>query len=91
MADYSEQINQLAGIVTKEFTNQKNGKKLNSHFFNFWSKAKKVFQDDLVSNLELNPDNEETSAALNSAITEQFQNQRFIAHVAMFINQYERS
>ena len=90
MADYSEQINKLAGIVTKEFTNQKNGSKLNVHFHNFWSKAKKVFSDELNSSIELNPEAPETTEALKNDLAEKFENQRFLAHFAMFVNQYER-
>ena len=91
MADYSEQINQLIQIMTKEFKNQNNGVKLNPHFFNFWSKAKKVFSEDLVQKLEVNPESEEIQASVAEALGEQFQNQRFLAHVAMFVNQYERA
>ncbi len=91
MADYSQEINDLAAILTTEFSKQAKGGKLNPQVVNFWSKAKKIFSEDLVSGLELRPEEEATQATLVKELGEQFQNQRFVANVAMFTNLYERS
>jgi hypothetical protein len=46
--------------------------------------------EELVASLESDPDGEDTKVALESELTRQFEHQRFIAHTAMFVNQYER-
>jgi hypothetical protein len=90
MADYSEQIQQLKNILVSEFSIQKATGKINNNVSAYWSKVKKIFPETLVATLESNPDADETKAALETELNEQFQNQRFIAHTAMFVNQYER-
>lgn len=91
MADYSEQIQQLSDILIKEFGIQKATGKIDNNVSAFWLKVKKVLPENIVSALENNPDTDETKAALETVLSEQFQNQRFLAHTAMFVNQYERS
>jgi hypothetical protein len=90
MADYSEQINQLKEILSQEFSIQKSTGRIDNNVSAYWLKVKKIFPEDLVANLETNPDSDETKAALENELNEQFKNQRFIAHTAMFINLYER-
>jgi helix-turn-helix protein len=90
MADYSEQINQLKEILSKEFAIQKKTGKIDHNVSAFWSKIKKVMPEELVASLESDPDGEDTKVALESELTRQFEHQRFIAHTAMFVNQYER-
>jgi hypothetical protein len=90
MADYSEQIQQLKNILVSEFSIQKATGKINNNVSAYWSKVKKIFPETLVATMETNPDDDETKAALETELNEQFKNQRFIAHTAMFVNQYER-
>ena len=91
MADYNEQIQQLSDILTKEFSSQKSSGKIDNNVSAFWLKVKKVLPENIVNALENNPDSDETKAALEEELSEQFKNQRFLAHTAMFVNQYERS
>jgi len=90
MADYSDQINQLTNILISEFTIRKQTGKIDNNVSAYWSKIKKIFSEDLANNIETNPDVEDTKNALITELGEQFQNQRFIAHTAMFVNQYEK-
>ena len=90
MADYSVQINQLKDILTKEFAIQQKTGKIDNNVSSYWMKIKKVLPLELVSEVETNPDADETKLALETELTEQFKQQRFIAHTVMFVNQYER-
>jgi hypothetical protein len=90
MADYSVQINQLMEILSKEFAIQKKTGKIDNNVSAYWLKIKKVMPEELIASLETNPDSDETKAALESELNRQFEHQRFIAHTAMFVNQYER-
>ena len=90
MADYSVQINQLKHILTKEFAIQQKTGKIDNHVSAYCMKIKKVLPLELVSEVETNPDADETKLALETELTEQFKQQRFIAHTVMFVNQYER-
>lgn len=90
MSIYNEQIQQLKNILTTEFSIQKATGKIDNNVSAFWSKVKKIFSDEVVANMENNPDADETKAVFENELNEQFKNQRFIAHTAMFINQYEK-
>jgi len=89
MAVNNEQIEQITGIILKEFSTQKQGNKVNQHFFGYWTKVKGLMPATLIESLEQNPEAEETKATLIETYIEKFKNQRFIAHTAMFVNQYE--
>ncbi len=91
MAEQNENIKEIVGILTKEFNKQKQGGKINPHLHNYWTKVKTVLNPDVVAALESDPESEATQEAIYNEYLEQFKSQRFIAHTAMFVNQYERS
>jgi hypothetical protein len=90
MPDYSTQIEQLKTILLTEFKNQKLNGKIDNNLSAYWSKIKKVINQDLVSELESTPDADGLAEKLNSELNVHFKNERFIAHTAFFVNQYER-
>lgn len=91
MADQNEHINEIVGILTTEFNKQKQGGKINPHLHNYWVKVKTILNPDVVAALESDPETDATKTMVFDEFAEQFKSQRFIAHTAMFVNQYERS
>jgi hypothetical protein len=90
MPDYSTQIQQLRNILLTEFKIQKQNGKIDNNLSAYWSKVKKIMNQNLVSELENTPENEGLESKIETELYEHFKNQRFIAHTAFFINQYER-
>jgi hypothetical protein len=90
MPDYNNQIQQLKNILLTEFKAQKQIGKIDNNLSAYWSKVKKIMNQDLVTELENTPENEELESKIETELSEHFKNQRFVAHTAFFVNQYER-